>query len=43
MQEPFPDGMVADYREEHLPALERIEEFRDALYEAMQEDMGSNK
>lgn len=42
-QEPFPDDMIADYKEEHLPNLEKIEEFRDTLYEAMQEDMGSNR
>lgn len=41
--EPYPDDMVEDYRNEHLPNVEKIKGFRDSLCIVMQKDMGSNK
>ena len=43
MQVSFPDDMVNDYKEEHLPDLDTVKTFRRELYRIMQEDMGSNK
>ena len=43
MQDSFPDDMISNYKEEHLPDLDKIKTFRRDLYRIMQEDMGSNK
>ena len=43
MQDSFPEDMINNYKEEHLPDLDKIKTFRRELYRIMQEDMGSNK